>query len=466
MVASSHDEDPRVGQIVGDKYRIVRVLGEGGMGRVYEAQHTTIGRRFAIKCLHSEHSRNRELVARFQREAQAAGGLENENIAGAFDLGSFADGVPYLAMEFLEGEDLARLLARTGPLPVPRATYIILQACRGLLVAHARGIIHRDLKPENLFICRRNDGSDLVKILDFGIAKLHTSAEVTRTGATMGTPAYMSLEQARGAREVDHRTDVYALGVILYEMLSGQKPHPGDSYSEVLYHLFTQEAASLEALRSNLPAGLAAVVHRAMARDPGDRYPSVMALAEALTPFADRAVTPLAAPALHADASAETVASPRSLSAVVASASGASVEISATDLRSLRRPRRALAVGALLLLAVVVSIALAVGMGGERPPVPTASRPRPGPSSAAPPPPSAQTEPSVVPVASAASEAEPVAENGTRPGGRPPGQREAAGSARSQRAASPVSTPRNPDVSRPITGARPRPFDRKNPYGG
>ncbi|MBN1606579.1 MAG: protein kinase [Polyangiaceae bacterium] len=458
----SHDEDPRIGQIVGDKYRLVRLLGEGGMGRVYEAQHTTIGRRFAIKCLHSEHSRNGELVARFQREAQAAGGLENENIAAVFDLGSFADGVPYLAMEYLEGEDLGRLLARTGPLPVPRATYIILQACRGLLIAHARGIIHRDLKPENLFVCRRNDGSDLVKILDFGIAKLHADAGVTRTGATMGTPAYMSLEQARGAKEVDRRTDVYALGVILYEMLSGQKPHPGESYSEILYHLFTQEAAPVETLRPNLPAGLAAVVHRAMARDPGDRYPSVMELAEALAPFADRAVTPLAAPALPADASAETVASPRSLSAVMASA-----QVSTTDLRSLRRPRRALTVGALVLLAAIVAIVLVVRIQGERQPDLSATRAAPGPSSVAPKPTSAQPEPSVVPVTSAEPEAQPEpATSGTRPGGRPPGQPKAAGSPRSPRATGPVSAPKNPAVSRPISGARPRPFDRKNPYGG
>jgi eukaryotic-like serine/threonine-protein kinase len=466
MTENHHGEDPRIGQVVGDKYRIVRVLGEGGMGRVYEAQHTTIGRRFAIKCLHSEHSRNRELVARFQREAQAAGGLENENIAGAFDLGSFADGVPYLAMEFLEGEDLARLLARTGPLPVPRATYIILQACRGLLVAHARGIIHRDLKPENLFICRRNDGSDLVKILDFGIAKLHAGAEVTRTGATMGTPAYMSLEQARGAKEVDHRTDIYALGVILYEMLSGQKPHPGDSYSAVLYHLFTQEAAPVETLRANLPSGLTAVVNRAMARDAGDRYQSVMELAEVLAPFADRAVTPLAAPALAVDASAETVASPRSLSAVAASASA---QVSTTDLRLMRRPRRALVVGALVLVAVVVSIALMIRPSNEGQPVPSATRVAPGPSTAAPNRTPTEPEPPVVRVASisAASAAQPKPpESGTRPAGRPPGQARAGGPVSSPRPAGPVSTPKGPGISPSITGAKPRPFDRNNPYGG
>jgi len=178
----------RVGKTAGGKYRLVRLLGSGGMGEVYEAQHAAIGRRFAIKFLHSLLASNGESVARFQREAQAAGGLENENIAAVVDIGTADDGAPFLVMEYLEGEDLAKLLVRSGPLSVPRAAYIIIQACRGLAAAHSRGIVHRDLKPENLFICKRNDGSDLVKVLDFGIAKLHTGrlgTGITQTGTTM-----------------------------------------------------------------------------------------------------------------------------------------------------------------------------------------------------------------------------------------------------------------------------------------
>ena len=286
----------RVGRTAGGKYRLVRLLGSGGMGEVYEAQHSIVGRRFAIKFLHPDLAGNTEIVARFQREAQAAGSLENENIAAVVDAGSADDGAPYLVMEYLEGEDLAQLLVRTGPLPVPRAAYIMIQACRGLVAAHARNIVHRDLKPENLFICKRNDGSDLAKVLDFGIAKLHTGGDgtgLTHTGATMGTPFYMSLEQARGAKEVDHRTDIYALGVILYEILSGAKPHPGESYNEILYHVISNEPAPLDSLRVGLPAGLATVVHKAMAREAEDRYASVVDLMEALIPFAGRAVTPL-----------------------------------------------------------------------------------------------------------------------------------------------------------------------------
>jgi serine/threonine-protein kinase len=306
----------RVGKTAGGKYKLVRLLGTGGMGEVYEAQHSIIGRRFAIKFLHPFLASNAEVVTRFQREAQAAGGLENENIAAVVDAGTADDGAPYLVMEYLDGEDLAHLLVRGGPLPVTRATYIMIQACRGLVAAHARGIVHRDLKPENLFVCKRNDGSDVVKVLDFGIAKLHGASVgtgLTQTGTTMGTPFYMSLEQARGAKEVDLRTDIYALGVILYEILSGTKPHPGESYNEILYHVITHEPAPLDAIRAGLPAGLPDVVQKAMSRDPGDRYASAVDLMEALIPFAGRAVTPLRTQSVIVAISGDTMPSPVSM---------------------------------------------------------------------------------------------------------------------------------------------------------
>ena len=284
---------PRAGKVVGGKYRLTRRLGEGGMGEVYEAQHNVIGRRFAIKFLHAFLAQNAEAMTRFRHEAETAGGIEHENIGAALDFGTADDGTPYLVMEYLEGEDLAHLLVRTGPLPVARTTYIIIQACRGLTAAHARGIVHRDLKPENLFICRRNDGSDLVKVVDFGIAKLRTKVTVTQSGVTMGTPCYMSLEQAKGAKEVDQRTDIYALGVIMYEMLTGTRPYPGENYNEVLFNLFTTEPARLDSLRPGLPAGLSDVVHRAMAREARNRFDSADALADALVPYAGRPVTPL-----------------------------------------------------------------------------------------------------------------------------------------------------------------------------
>jgi serine/threonine-protein kinase len=284
---------PRAGKIVGGKYRLVRRMGEGGMGEVYEAQHTVIGRRFAIKFLHAYLAQNPETMIRFRHEAETAGSIEHENIGAALDFGTADDGTPYLVMEYLEGEDLARLLVRSGPLPVARAAYIIIQSCRGLTAAHGRGIVHRDLKPENLFICRRNDGGDLVKVVDFGIAKLRTKVTVTQSGVTMGTPCYMSLEQAKGAKEVDQRTDIYSLGVILYEILTAARPYPGENYNEVLYNLFTTAPVPLDTLRPGVPAGLCYVVNRAMAREARNRFETAAAFADALVPFAGRPVTPL-----------------------------------------------------------------------------------------------------------------------------------------------------------------------------
>jgi eukaryotic-like serine/threonine-protein kinase len=283
--------------IVGGKYRLLQVLGRGGMGTVYEARHEVIGRRVAIKFMHAELAARPEIMARFRREAQAAGALENENIAAVTDFGVAEDGAPYIVMEFLPGEDLSRLLTRLGPLPVPRAIYALIQACRGLEAAHAHGIIHRDLKPENLLVTKRGDGSDLIKVLDFGIAKLRFEGDTgssTRTGMTLGTPFYMPPEQARGQKDIDHRADIYALGVILYEILAGRKPHDGDGYNAIMYQILTQPPARLETLRAGLPPGLADVVHKAMAFEPGDRFQHVTELSSALAQFADRAITPLA----------------------------------------------------------------------------------------------------------------------------------------------------------------------------
>ena len=282
--------------VIGGKYRLLRVLGQGGMGTVYEARHEVIGQRFAIKFMHPELAERPEVLARFKREAQAAGALENENIAAVTDFGVAEDGAPYIVMEFLQGEDVAGLLTRLGALPVPRAVYAIIQACRGLEAAHAQGIIHRDLKPENLFVTKRGDGSDLIKVLDFGIAKLRVggdSASSTRTGMTLGTPYYMPPEQARGQKDIDQRADIYALGVILYELLSGQKPHNGDGYNAIMYQILTQAPTRIETLRPNLPQGLADVVHKAMAFEPNDRFQRASEFASVLAPFAGRAITPV-----------------------------------------------------------------------------------------------------------------------------------------------------------------------------
>jgi serine/threonine-protein kinase len=282
-----------LGEIVGGKYRLLRYLAAGGMGAVYEAQHTLVGRRFAVKLLHPDLAAQRDSLSRFQREAQAAGALESEHVAAVLDFGIAEDGSPFMVMEYLAGESVRSLLDRCQRVPVARATDIVVQASRGVGAAHRAGIIHRDLNPQNLFICRRDEGTDLVKVLDFGIAKLESleSAE-TRTGTIMGTPAYLAPEQARGEKAVDHRADVYGLGAVLYELLSGRKPHPGDSHNAILHHICTQPALPLEAEPLGLPPELVAVVHRALSSNPAERQESAEALAREIAPWATQKAWP------------------------------------------------------------------------------------------------------------------------------------------------------------------------------
>ncbi len=281
----------KVGEIVGGKYRLVRYLAAGGMGTVWEVQHTVVRRRFALKLLHPELAAQRESLARFQREAQAAGALESEHVTAAVDFGIAEDGSPFIVMEFLTGESLRALIDRSSPLPVGRAADLALQACRGVGAAHRAGIVHRDLNPQNLFVCRRDDGTDLVKVLDFGIAKLESvECAETRTGTLMGTPVYLSPEQARGERTVDHRADIYGLGAVLYEMLSGKRPHPGDSHNAILHHICTQPALPLEA--QDVPPALVASVNRALSSDPQARQESAEAFAQELVPWATRQAWP------------------------------------------------------------------------------------------------------------------------------------------------------------------------------
>jgi serine/threonine protein kinase len=281
---------PRVGEVLAGKYRIVRLMAEGGMAAVYEAHHTEVGHRFAVKFLRpgllADHQ---DVLERFQQEGRTAGSLESENIAGTVDCGYTTRGIAYLVMDHLAGEDLGALLAREGPLPVARAADILIQACRGIGTAHAAGIVHRDVKPENLFLCKHGDGSVLVKVLDFGIAKLTSGSRVqirkTAAGSSMGTAYYMPPEQARGDEAIDHRADIYALGVILFQCLSGQLPHPGDSYNAILSHLLTRPPIAIETLRPELPPEIVAIVARALSSDPADRHASADALALDLAPF-------------------------------------------------------------------------------------------------------------------------------------------------------------------------------------
>lgn len=278
--------DDWLGKVISGKFRVVRLLGRGGMGCVYEAVNIKLGRRVALKRILPVHMTNAEIVSRFEMEAKAAGGLLHENILAVTDFERAEDGTPYLVMELLEGQSLSALLKRVPFLDSRSALGLVVQACRGLAKAHEAGIVHRDLKPANIFLCQRADGTELVKILDFGIAKLKGAPpdgeNTTRPGSIIGTPKYMSPEQARGDLAIDARTDVHALGVILYEALSNKLPHPGINDAQVLYHLQTTDPIPLSQHRPDLPAALCAVVAEALASDPDKRIPSAQALEQAL----------------------------------------------------------------------------------------------------------------------------------------------------------------------------------------
>jgi serine/threonine-protein kinase len=274
-----------VGTLLADKYRVDRVIGRGGMGMVIGATHLHLQQPVALKFLLPELVGNPSLVERFVREARASAQLRSEHVCRVADVGTFQNGVPYIVMELLEGSDLASLLQQRGPLPVQQAADYVLQACAGIAEAHALGIVHRDLKPANLFLTRRPDGTPLIKVLDFGIAKAQgdRNFSLTQTSAVLGSPGYMSPEQLRSTRDVDARSDVWAIGVILYELVSGRPPFTGETITELALHIAMDPPPPLV---GRLPQGFDLVVNRCLAKDPGQRYPDLANLAHALAVYA------------------------------------------------------------------------------------------------------------------------------------------------------------------------------------
>ncbi len=277
-----------VGSVLADRYRILKKLGEGGMGSVYLAEHTTINKRLAIKVLSPEYSHKQDLVDRFLQEARAASMIEQENVVEITDFGSTPGGSVFFAMEFLNGEDLAATVKREGALQWPRVQAIMLQICTALDAAHAAGIIHRDMKPENCYRIRRGSNEDFIKVLDFGIAKVQSDEGeggrgLTRTGMIFGTPEYMSPEQAKGER-VDHRVDVYAAGVIMYELLTGRVPFTADTFMGILTkHMFEAPAApSSLAPHAGIPREAEAVILKALQKDREYRFQSMVEMARAI----------------------------------------------------------------------------------------------------------------------------------------------------------------------------------------
>ncbi len=261
-----------LGRTIDQRYRVDTLLGEGGMGLVYRVTHTRLNKPFAIKVLRRENTRDPEVVARFRREAESASGIGNQHIIDINDFGVLEDGSTYFVMECLEGIDLIAAIDVAQRMPEDRAIHIAMQICRALGAAHSAGIIHRDLKPENVFLIRRNDTEDFVKVLDFGIAKVANGPKrLTRVGEVLGTPHYMSPEQCEGDG-VDHRTDIYALGVLLYEMVTGHVPHDADTMMGILTKQMYEDPIPPKVRVPQVSEQLEQLIMRCLEKKPEQRY--------------------------------------------------------------------------------------------------------------------------------------------------------------------------------------------------
>jgi serine/threonine-protein kinase len=347
-----------VGELVAGKYRIEKVLGHGGMGVVVAAMHEQLRQRVAIKMLLPEAKASPNAVSRFLREARAAAAIKGEHVARVLDVGELEGGSPYIVMEYLEGRDLAAILAALPEprrLPAEEAVGYVLQACEAIAEAHAAGIVHRDLKPSNLFLSRRPDGTPMVKVLDFGISKALLSAggegTLTTTSSFVGSPIYAPPEQLVAAHEVDARADIWALGTILYEALAGRPPYVGDSVMHVASRIFNEPPTPLGQLRPDLPVELVAVVMRCLEKKPEDRFQDVRGLAEGLAPFAPAA-------SISAERVARIVAASTPVSGpspLRGSQSGASASVAVTARPA---PARVWIVGGVALTGVAIGFLL------------------------------------------------------------------------------------------------------------
>ena len=278
----------REGDVLAGKYRIEKVLGAGGMGVVVAARHIDLDQRVAIKCLLAHTRTMPEIVERFTREARAAAKIHGEHVARVIDVGRFEDGTPFMVMEHLQGHDLAAQLQQAGPLAVPDAVRYLLETCEAVAQAHAVRIVHRDLKPQNLFLAQQPGRRPIVKVLDFGISKVIEpgASALTKTSSVMGTPYYMSPEQLLSSKNVDERSDIWALGVIFYELLIGEPPFVADTGPEIIAQVLQNNPRPASARRPDLPPGIDEIVGRCMRTKVEERFANVADLAHALMPFA------------------------------------------------------------------------------------------------------------------------------------------------------------------------------------
>ncbi|MFO0567932.1 MAG: serine/threonine-protein kinase [Polyangiaceae bacterium] len=378
-IQGSPSESPRPtldGRVVAGKYQLVRLLGEGGMGAVYEARHTTTHRRCAVKLLITpELAAHPEVVKRFFREAKASGIAESDHIVQVYDSGTDpADSLPYMVMELLSGHDLEQLIKKAGAIEPLAAVRLVLQAATGLAKAHERGIVHRDIKPANLFLTQREDGEITVKLLDFGIAKVkmenfaETSQGLTKSGSMLGTPLYMSPEQARGKKDIDTRTDVWSLGVVLYVLLSGELPYHADTLGDLLVAIITSDIPLIQDRAPWVPPEIAEIVHRAMHRDPDTRYRDAGELRDALAKVASSGSRIYAHELVSVSGASKVVVAPRlslsedGLLRAATSRTGMSVtqETALASAPKRRTPLLFAGIGVALLLVVGGGVALKV----------------------------------------------------------------------------------------------------------
>jgi serine/threonine protein kinase len=356
---------PKPGDVFAEKYRIEGVLGVGGMGYVLSATHVELQQRVAIKMLLPERANDADTVARFMREGRTAAKIRSEHVARVLDVGSAA-GTPFMVMEHLDGDDLAVVLRKRKRLSVAVAVDYLLQACEAIAEAHAMRTVHRDLKPANLFVVARPGGGECVKVLDFGISKMapaEGALALTRTTSTVGTPLYMSPEQLTSSKSVDMRADIWALGVILFELVAGRTPFQADSLAQLGAHVLTANAPDVRTLVPEVPAGIADAIATCLRRDPRERFPSLAELAAALAPFGSAAAATSAEQIRRvlAEVPRSSFVMPKAFEIdrnvdALSSTLGLSLPPAATE--AARRSSRAAWVGAgLLVLAVVGGVA-------------------------------------------------------------------------------------------------------------
>jgi serine/threonine-protein kinase len=396
----------QAGDVLAGKYRVDRVLGMGGMGVVVAATHLQLGQHVALKFMLPHALENAEAVARFLREAQAVVRLKSENVARVFDVGTLETGSPYIVMEYLDGHDLGARVEAQGAMPVAEAVDYVLQACEAVAEAHSLGIVHRDLKPANLFLTQGPDGSPLVKVLDFGISKAQlgsAGSALTKTTALMGSPAYMSPEQMKASRDVDARADIWALGVILYQLVSARLPFDAPTMPELCVRVLTDPFEPLTEIVPEIHPEFAAVVSHCLQKDRDSRFANVAEFAAALAPHggpdAHQAAMRIAnvlrvsvSPEVLARASSAAGAAPprtlqRTATPVVKAATtlgGAAAELDELDLPARKSPLP-LVLGACALVILGAGVAFVATRSGSSPQaVPAAQPAAPQPAAVAP----------------------------------------------------------------------------------